>query len=325
MKRLIALAVIIATLLSLCACGSSSNSTSSSKNGSTSSSAAGQYLLPSATTPTSRTTDEVGFQLNAPKIGEKVVVLETSMGDIVIRMFPESAPKAVENFMTHADNGYYNGLKFHRVIKDFMIQGGDPKGDGTGSESIWGEDFEDEFNANLLNLRGSIAMANSGVNTNGSQFFINQVSTCAYGKNDFDISAYFGQMLQNTQNITYLTQMYNSDAAARAEFATVEEFISNYIYEYVADTAFDPRKVPDKVWELYGKYGGNISLDGAWKATKGHTVFGQVVIGMGIVDDIAAVATDSSDKPKLDIIIEKAYTTTFTEAMQSGLDEYIVK
>ena len=84
--------------------------------------------------------------------------------------------KTVENFTTHAKNGYYNGLIFHRVIKDFMIQGGDPTGTGMGGESIWGNSFEDEFTPKLHNLRGALCMANAGPNTNGSQFFIVQAS-----------------------------------------------------------------------------------------------------------------------------------------------------
>lgn len=96
------------------------------------------------------------------------------MGDIKIKLFPEKAPKTVENFVTHSKNGYYNGLKFHRVINDFMIQGGDPRGNGTGGESIWGGSFPDEFDPELHNLRGALSMANSGPDTNGSQFFIVQ-------------------------------------------------------------------------------------------------------------------------------------------------------
>lgn len=113
-------------------------------------------------------------QTDAPKTGEEIAVMKTSMGDIKIRLFPESAPKAVENFVTHAKNGYYDGLIFHRVIKDFMIQGGDPTGSGMGGESIWGGSFEDEFSPELHNLRGALSMANAGPGTNGSQFFIVQ-------------------------------------------------------------------------------------------------------------------------------------------------------
>lgn len=114
------------------------------------------------------------LQTEAPKAGETLAVLKTNMGDIKIRLFADLAPKAVENFTTHAKNGYYNGLIFHRVINDFMIQGGDPTGSGMGGESIWGESFEDEFTPELHNLRGALSMANAGPNTNGSQFFIVQ-------------------------------------------------------------------------------------------------------------------------------------------------------
>ena len=113
-------------------------------------------------------------QTQAPASGEEVAVIKTSKGDIFVRLFPEHAPKAVENFKTHAKNGYYDGLIFHRVINDFMIQGGDPTGSGMGGESIWGKSFEDEFTPELHNLRGALSMANAGPNTNGSQFFIVQ-------------------------------------------------------------------------------------------------------------------------------------------------------
>ncbi|AYM03472.1 MULTISPECIES: peptidylprolyl isomerase [Levilactobacillus] len=102
------------------------------------------------------------------------VTIETSMGTIQLQLFPEQAPKTVENFVTHAKAGYYDGLTFHRVIPNFMIQGGDPTGTGMGGESIWGQPFEDEFSQELYNLRGAVSMANAGPNTNGSQFFIVQ-------------------------------------------------------------------------------------------------------------------------------------------------------
>jgi peptidyl-prolyl cis-trans isomerase B (cyclophilin B) len=108
---------------------------------------------------------------------EKLIEMETTMGNIKIKLFPEYAPKAVENFVEHSEEGYYDGLIFHRVIKDFMIQGGDPSGNGTGGESIYGKPFEDEFSKNLYNIRGALSMANSGANTNGSQFFIVQSSS----------------------------------------------------------------------------------------------------------------------------------------------------
>ena len=108
----------------------------------------------------------------------QVVVLETNKGDIQLQLYSDRAPKAVENFVTHVENGYYDGVIFHRVIKNFMIQGGDPTGTGRGGESIWGEPFEDEFTPNLVFDRdGLLAMANSGRNTNSSQFFITTAPT----------------------------------------------------------------------------------------------------------------------------------------------------
>ncbi|KAL5974606.1 cytochrome P450 monooxygenase 71 [Asimina triloba] len=105
-------------------------------------------------------------------------ILHTTMGDIHMRLYPEECPKTVENFTTHCRNGYYDNLIFHRVIKGFMIQTGDPLGDGTGGQSIWGREFEDEFHKSLRHDRPfTVSMANAGPNTNGSQFFITGVAT----------------------------------------------------------------------------------------------------------------------------------------------------
>jgi peptidylprolyl isomerase len=107
-----------------------------------------------------------------------IAVLKTTKGEIEIELRADIAPKAVKNFVTHSKNGYYNGLIFHRVIKNFMIQGGDPTGTGRGGESIWKKPFEDEFAPNaIFDKPGILAMANSGPNTNGSQFFITTVPT----------------------------------------------------------------------------------------------------------------------------------------------------
>lgn len=113
-------------------------------------------------------------QLYLDKVKGPKATLKTNQGDIQIQLFPEQAPMTVENFVRLAQKGYYNKTIFHRVISDFMIQGGDPKGDGTGGTSIWKHPFEDEFSRELFNLRGALSMANSGPNTNGSQFFIVQ-------------------------------------------------------------------------------------------------------------------------------------------------------
>lgn len=97
-------------------------------------------------------------------------------------MFDDLAPKTVKNFVELAEKGYYNGVIFHRIIRDFMIQGGDPTGTGMGGESIYGEKFEDEFSENVFNIRGALSMANAGPNTNGSQFFIVQNENLPYDK-----------------------------------------------------------------------------------------------------------------------------------------------
>ncbi|WHY76690.1 peptidylprolyl isomerase [Neobacillus sp. WH10] len=178
---------------------------------------------------------------------EKLVEMETSMGTIKIKLFPEYAPKAVENFVKHSEDGYYDGLIFHRVIKDFMIQGGDPEGNGTGGESIWGKPFEDEFSKNLFNLRGALSMANSGANTNGSQFFIVQ-------KTSLDPS-----MKSDMEKAGY----------------------------------------PKEIIDAYDQNGGTPWLDHR------HTVFGQVIEGMDIVDKIADTPVGAQDKPETDVIIKK--------------------
>lgn len=112
----------------------------------------------------------------ALKDGVKAVI-KTNRGDMEFVLFPQVAPKAVENFVTHSKNGYYNGLIFHRVIQDFTIQGGDPTGTGMGGESVFGKNFEDEFSLDARNYYGALSMANAGPNTNGSQFFIVQAKS----------------------------------------------------------------------------------------------------------------------------------------------------
>jgi len=116
--------------------------------------------------------------LNAAKTSDPIVVIQTTAGEFELTLKPEYAPKTVENFVTHVKNGYYNGLIFHRIIKQFMIQGGDPTGTGRGGESIWGKPFKDEFAPNVtFDKAGILAMANAGPHTNGSQFFITTVPT----------------------------------------------------------------------------------------------------------------------------------------------------
>ena len=116
-------------------------------------------------------------QNRMPVKGDITATMKTNKGDIKIILFPDAAPKTVESFVSHSKDGYYNNVVFHRVINDFMIQGGDPTATGRGGESIWGRPFEDEFSVDYHNLRGALSMANAGPNTNGSQFFIVQAKT----------------------------------------------------------------------------------------------------------------------------------------------------
>ena len=206
-------------------------------------------------------------QLDPPAQGEEIAVMHTSMGDIKIKFFPEEAPKAVENFKTLAKEGYYDGITFHRIINDFMIQGGDPTGTGSGGESMYGEYFEDEFSPNLYNFRGALSMANAGPNTNGSQFFIVQAKTVTEGYWDYidEIVAEYG-----TENVLYNSQTGNMVKV-------------NY---------------SDEARQIYNEIGGTPHLDYC------HTVFGQVFEGMEVVDAIASVAVDENDKPADDVIIE---------------------
>ncbi|BAP86271.1 peptidyl-prolyl cis-trans isomerase [Paucilactobacillus hokkaidonensis JCM 18461] len=111
-------------------------------------------------------------QIDLNNVTGPQATIKTNHGEIKIQLFPEQAPKTVENFVTLANQGYYNGISFHRVIPDFMVQGGDPTGTGAGGESSFGESFEDEFSPEVFNLNGALSMANAGPNTNGSQFFI---------------------------------------------------------------------------------------------------------------------------------------------------------
>lgn len=230
---------LIIAILVLAACGTSKEKESASLEniGENSEEKKGSDQVENAVYP--QLTNEV-FE------NERLVEMETSMGTIKIKLFPEYAPKAVENFVKHSEEGYYDGLLFHRVIKDFMIQGGDPNGDGTGGESIYGKPFKDEFSMNLFNIRGALSMANSGTNTNGSQFFI--------------------------------VQKKSLDSSMKAEM--------------------EKAGFPREIIEAYDERGGTPWLDHR------HTVFGQVVEGMDVVDKIAETPVGKQDKPEKDIVIK---------------------
>ncbi|MBQ3242190.1 MAG: peptidylprolyl isomerase [Oscillospiraceae bacterium] len=172
--------------------------------------------------------------------GETIAVMETSKGTIKLRFFPEQAPLAVENFLTLAEEGYYDGITFHRILGDFMIQSGDPTGTGSGGKSIYTDVvgnrgyFEDEFSDELFNFRGALSMANSGTDSNGSQFFIVQTPNLVDGQK----------------------------------------------------AAMQQKKVNKAAIKKYEAEGGTPWLDGK------HTVFGQVIEGMDVVDAIAATPSD---------------------------------
>ena len=123
-------------------------------------------------------------QVDIETVEGPIATIKTNHGDLRIKLFPEQAPKTVANFVALSKDGYYDGVIFHRIIKDFMIQGGDPTGTGMGGESIYGESFEDEFSEELYNIRGALSMANAGPNTNGSQFFIVQNQHLPYSKKE---------------------------------------------------------------------------------------------------------------------------------------------
>lgn len=184
-------------------------------------------------------------QLNLATVEGPVATFKTNKGDFAIKLFPKQAPKTVENFLGLVAKNYYDGIIFHRVIKDFMIQGGDPTGTGMGGQSLWGTPFEDEFSSELFNIRGALSMANAGPATNGSQFFI-------------------------VQNQNMPAQMEEQMVAAG---------------------------YPKEIIEAY-RQGGTPWLDHR------HTVFGQVVSGMEIVDEIANVETGIQDKPVEDVVIK---------------------
>ena len=123
-------------------------------------------------------------QVDIETVEGPIATIKTNHGDMRVKLFPDHAPKTVANFIALSKDGYYDGVIFHRIIKDFMIQGGDPTGTGMGGESIYGESFEDEFSEELYNVRGALSMANAGPNTNGSQFFIVQNKNLPYSKKE---------------------------------------------------------------------------------------------------------------------------------------------
>jgi len=220
------------------------------------------------------------LQAQMPAEGEEIAVITTSEGVVKMRFFPEEAPKAVENFKTLAKDGYYDGLTFHRVINEFMVQTGDPEGTGRGGESCWGEPFETEVSEKLHFYRGAVAMANAGPDTNGSQFFIVQ------------------QKAVMEDALTALEDARDNNE----EELGVTLTDGNY---YTLSQLY-----PDEVMAHYREQGGSAHLE--YVFGNGYSIFGQVFEGMEAVDAIAAAETDENDKPLQEIIIESITFESYT-------------
>ena len=270
MKRMMMLCAALLTAVFLTACGT--GTTAAEKVIGTEGTVSAESLKPTS----GADKEKLGYQLQLPEKGEEICVLTTDFGAIKMRFFPDAAPKAVYNFKALALSGYYDGLTFHRVMDDFMIQGGDPNGTGTGGESIWGSEFEDEFHTNLVNITGAVSCANRGANTNGSQFFINAVTP---GTIDWDM----------------YEQYYAYYESAPEQFTAMYGGVLNM------------EKVTSAYKTLYEENGGNMHLDGAYStAGTGHTVFAQVFEGLDVVRHIMQVETDENNKPLKEVTILSA-------------------
>lgn len=185
-------------------------------------------------------------QMALPEEGETVAIIKVkNFGEMKVKFFKEIAPKAVENFVTHAKNGYYNGVTFHRIINEFMIQGGDPTATGTGGESIWGEGFGAELSRELVPYRGSLCMAMSSLpNSIGSQFFITQANYASDWDSYLKQSGYPNELIEQYKqyggymslymNYTVFGQVYEGldvlDAIAKVETGTVPLIINGMNY-----------------------------------------------------------------------------------------------
>ena len=247
--------------------------------------------------------NEPGFQLELPKEGDAVAVLQTSQGDIVLRLFPEQAPKTVTNFINLAKAGSYDKTSFHKVINDVLIEGGHCGGDSAGpsGQSSYGDTFEDEFCDSLYNLRGAVSMANSSKDGNGSRFFINVTTVDSFAKSG---------------GWNALAGTWESVKAKLTDYKD-SNLLTAYIEEN-GDRFLNTDVVPDDIKMLYEIKGGNPAFDGVYNAAdRGNTVFGQVISGMEAVDKIAALKTDGKNVPETPVQIESVTITTFAPEMAS--------
>lgn len=236
-------------------------------------------------------------QLQSPNTGDTKITMKTNMGDIVIAVYPEYAPKAVENFVGLCQKGYYDNVIFHRVVKDFMIQGGDPTGTGTAGESIWGGKFEDEYTDALHHFRGALCYAKSGPNTNGSQFYI--VHCADKPQQEAEKNVYFYWMRQELQ-----TKLDNLDPSSYSQ-SDLETLI-NGLNELLSASA--NVGIPDVFYNRYkGAFDAYTQVGGYPGLDYGYTVFGQVVEGMDTVDKIANVEVKKNSSGEKSSPIEKIY------------------
>ena len=242
-----------------------------------------------------------GFQLELPKEGDTVGVIRTSQGDIVLRFFPDQAPKTVTNFINLAKAGSYNNTSFHMVINDVMIQGGhcgtDPS--NPSGQSSYGDKFEDEFCDSLLNLRGAVSMTNTSKDGNGSQFLINVTTVENFAK-----SGSWDALEGTWDSIKSKLLDYKDSNLLKAYIDENGERFTN------TDI------IPDDIKMIYDITGGNPSFDGMFNAAdRGNTVFAQVISGMDVVDKIAAVKTDDKGVPQTPVLIESVTITTYASTM----------
>jgi|GEM_PF-609330 len=229
----------------------------------------------------------VDLQLTPLVAGEELVILHTNHGDITVRLFPQAAPIAVENFMTHAANGFFDGLTFHRVMPGFMIQGGCSEGNGMGGQSIWGQSFGVEHNYDLWHFNGALAAAQTGqANSIGSQFYIvHSNSLDAFFRNTFE------EMLTRLDEIAYPLDWDGEGPYLRWGEVHTRAKLEHYL-----------------------EVGGTPHLDFPFNTSGpnwGHTVFGQVVWGMEAVNSIASTplvpvpAPNQPSVPVDPVIIER--------------------
>lgn len=242
-KYMVVIFIIVCCILLFVLTGCSSDNNESSNVISQSQNTATSNT--SETENSSNTTEEIDYeaaaekQMSMPEEGETIAIITVKdFGEIKVKFFEDIAPKAVENFITHAKNGYYDGLTFHRVIDEFMIQGGDPLGDGTGGESIWGEGFGTEVDSSLVPYRGSLCMAMSSLpNSIGSQFFITQANYSSTMEAYLEKNGYPTELLEQYKvyggylslylQYTVFGQVFDGmdvvDAIAKVETETTED------------------------------------------------------------------------------------------------------